>query len=42
MPQEVNLAAFDKVYDILLDNAGYHGISRSQARDRVDELLVTL
>lgn len=42
MPQEVNLAAFDKVYDILLDNAGYHGIARLQARARADELLTTL
>jgi ABC-2 type transport system ATP-binding protein len=42
MPQEVNLAAFDKTYDILLDNAGYHGIARPQARARVDELLTTL
>ena len=42
MPQEVNLAAFDKAYDILLDNAGYHGIARPQARARADELLTTL
>lgn len=42
MPQEVNLSHFDTVESILIDNAGYHGIKRSEATIRAHELLRTI
>ena len=39
MPQEVNFSLFDKVSDILLCQAGYYGIPRSQAYERMERYL---
>lgn len=39
MPQEVNLAGFEKVKDILFYQASYYGMEAKVARKRVDEVL---
>lgn len=39
MPQEVNLAVFEKVLDILIYQGGYYGIPRQEAKKRALELL---
>ncbi len=42
VPQEINLNIFERVQDIVLDEAGYYGISRSDALPKVDKLLKEL
>lgn len=42
VPQEVNLNVFENCEQILLNQAGYYGISRSQATPRVHQLLQQL
>lgn len=42
VPQEFNFNIFEKVEDIVLDQAGYYGISRKDARPRVDKILEQL
>ena len=39
MPQEVNLGIFERVEDILINQAGYYGIPRHIAVKRMDHLL---
>jgi ABC-2 type transport system ATP-binding protein len=39
MPQELNFSLFEKVADILICQAGYYGIPRSQAEDRMERNL---
>lgn len=39
VPQEMNFSIFEKVEDIVLDQAGYYGIPRSEARAYCDELM---
>ncbi len=39
VPQEMNFSIFEKVEDIVLDQAGYYGIPRDEARAYCDELL---
>lgn len=39
VPQEVNLNIFESCEQILLNQAGYYGISRREARPRVESLL---
>lgn len=39
VPQEFNLAIFEKVENILLQQAGYYGIPRSLAKQRVEKYL---
>lgn len=42
VPQELNLNVFETCEQILLNQAGYYGISRSEARPRVDSLIEQL
>ncbi|QDQ40407.1 ABC transporter ATP-binding protein [Legionella geestiana] len=42
MPQEINLNIFENCEQILLNQAGYYGISRAQALPRAEELLQQL
>lgn len=42
VPQEMNFSIFEKVIDIVLDQAGYYGIPREEARPRAEELLKEL
>lgn len=42
VPQEINLNIFETCYQILLNQAGYYGIPRSEARPRVHDLLKQL
>ena len=42
VPQEVNLSIFESVEQIILNQAGYYGISRSIAKERLDPLLKNL
>lgn len=42
VPQEMNFSIFEKVEDIILDQAGYYGITRKEAKPRCDELLKEL
>lgn len=42
VPQEMNFSIFEKVEDIILDQAGYYGITRSEARPVCDQLLKDL
>lgn len=42
VPQEFNFSIFEKVEDIILDQAGYYGITRKVARPVVDQLLKDL
>lgn len=42
MPQEINLNIFENCEQILLNQAGYYGISRQQALPRAEELLQQL
>ena len=39
VPQEMNFSIFEKVEDIVLDQAGYYGIPREEARPYCAELL---
>jgi ABC-2 type transport system ATP-binding protein len=42
VPQEMNFSIFEKVIDIVLDQAGYYGIPRDEARPYAEELLKEL
>ncbi len=42
VPQEMNFNIFEKVIDIILDQAGYYGIERSVALPRAEQLLKDL
>ena len=42
MPQEFNFGIFEKVYDIVMAQAGYYGISPSQAKPNVEKYLKAL
>lgn len=42
VPQDMNLGFFDKVQDIVVAQAGYHGIPRSVALQRSEEILKQL
>ena len=42
VPQEFNFSIFEKVEDLVMDQAGYYGISRSEARPVCDQLLKDL
>ncbi len=42
VPQEMNFNIFEKVIDIILDQAGYYGIPRSVAKPRAEQLLKDL
>jgi len=42
VPQEMNFSIFEKVEDIVLDQAGYYGIRRSEAKPVCNELLKDL
>lgn len=39
VPQEFNFSVFEKVEDIVLTSAGYHGLTPQQARPRAERLL---
>lgn len=39
VPQEFNFSQFEKVYDILINQAGYYGIPAAQARERAEHFL---
>ncbi|MDB5195009.1 MAG: type transport system ATP-binding protein [Parcubacteria group bacterium] len=42
VPQEFNFNIFEKVEDIVVDQAGYYGIPREEARKRAEKVLVQL
>ena len=42
VPQEFNFNIFEKVVNIVTDQAGYYGITRSDARPRVEKILKQL
>lgn len=42
VPQEMNINIFEKVSDVIVNQAGYYGISRRRAIPRMEELLVAL
>lgn len=42
VPQEVNLSIFETVEQIVLNQAGYYGISRNIAKERLDPILENL
>lgn len=42
VPQEFNFNIFEKVLDIVLDQAGYYGITRAQALPRAEKVLTDL
>ena len=42
VPQEFNFGIFEKVIDIVLDQAGYYGIPRKEALPKAEELLKQL
>jgi len=42
VPQEFNLNWFEKVQDIVIDEAGYYGIPRKEVMKRAEELLKSL
>ncbi|MCC5792402.1 MAG: ABC transporter ATP-binding protein [Legionellaceae bacterium] len=42
VPQEVNLSIFDECEQVLLNQAGYYGIPRQEAKKRADRLLSQL
>lgn len=42
VPQEFNFGIFDKVIDIILNQAGYYGLERKQVYPRAEELLKKL
>ncbi|MCD4779470.1 MAG: ABC transporter ATP-binding protein [Candidatus Omnitrophica bacterium] len=39
VPQEFNVNVFERVHDIVVNQAGYYGLNRKQALDRAEELL---
>lgn len=42
VPQEFNFNQFEKVYDIVITQAGYFGLKPSQVKDKAEELLHAL
>jgi ABC-2 type transport system ATP-binding protein len=42
VPQEFNFSQFEKVYEIVSNQAGYYGLSRSLARERTEHYLQRL
>ena len=42
VPQEFNFGIFEKVLDVVLDQAGYYGLSRSEALPKAEKLLQSL
>ncbi len=42
VPQEVNFSLFEKVYDIVMTQAGYYGLPRPLARERTEKYLTKL
>lgn len=42
VPQEFNFNQFEKVYDILITQAGYFGLTHSEVKDEAKKLLVEL
>jgi len=42
MPQEFNLSAFQKVIDVLINQAGYYGVPRATAKDNAYKYLTLL
>ena len=42
VPQEFNFGIFEKVYDIVLSQAGYYGIAPEQAKPNVEKYLKAL
>lgn len=42
VPQELNFNIFEKVFDVILDQAGYYGIPRAEALPRAEKLLKDL
>lgn len=42
VPQEFNFNQFEKVYDILITQAGYFGLTHSQVKDEAEKLLKEL
>lgn len=42
VPQEFNFGIFEKVENIIYNQAGYHGLTRAQVKDRVEETLKRL
>ena len=42
VPQEINFNIFEKVIDVVVDQAGYYGIPRAEALVRADKLLKDL
>ncbi|OOS06601.1 ABC-2 type transport system ATP-binding protein [Moraxella cuniculi DSM 21768] len=42
VPQEFNFMQFENVQDILINQAGYYGIAKSQAKPRAEKLLKAL
>ena len=42
VPQEINLNIFEKVMDIVIDQAGYYGIERKRAIERAEVVLKEL
>lgn len=42
VPQEFNFSIFEKVEDILLDQAGFYGMPRGEAKPRAEELMKAL
>ncbi len=42
VPQEFNFGVFEKVYDIVMAQAGYYGISPEQAKPNVEKYLKAL
>lgn len=42
VPQELNFSIFEKVIDIVLDQAGYYGITRKEALPYTEQLLKSL
>lgn len=39
VPQEINFNQFEKVYDIVINQAGYYGLPRAQAHKRTEKYL---
>ncbi len=42
VPQEINFNQFEKVWDIVVNQAGFYGIPRSRARERAEKYLKEL
>ncbi len=42
VPQEFNFSIFEKVYNIVIDQAGYYGVPRKIARERTEKYLKLL